>query len=163
MQKKAKGSVYYYFTSKEILFIEVVKADLHLMQKELENVLKLDTNPQNQLIHYIKCRFHLLPELKNYFQALKMNTFEESSFLNAIFDDFRLYEKKTIAKLLSNIKDNSTSFQNNIELLTETIYLLINSLELQIKENKSIPERTNILENSAVLLLQGANFNLKNQ
>jgi AcrR family transcriptional regulator len=163
MQKKAKGSVYYYFTSKEILFIEVVKADLHLMQKELENVLKLDTNQQNQLIHYIKCRFHLLPELKNYFQALKMNTFEESSFLNAIFDDFRLYEKKTIAKLLSNIKDNSTSFQNNIELLTETIYLLINSLELQIKENKSIPERTNILENSAVLLLQGANFNLKNQ
>ncbi len=155
--RKAKGSVYYYFTSKENLFTEVVKQELQFIKNELNSAVTNEKSAVDKIKNYFSSRIQLMHNSTNYLSTVKIDFFDHFDFLFDVKEEFRKFEKNTLKSLLIlGIEKKEFTVLNNIDHISESLALLIKTIELQFEQhsiNKNIQLSTETLVS---LILKGA-------
>ena len=99
--RKAKGSLYYHFRSKEDLFKEVLARELESVKSGLSEVVKEHNGANDRLIFfYLKKRMELLSKAEIYHEALKADLNERFSFLDDVGTQFSLWEKNFFKNII---------------------------------------------------------------
>ena len=84
--RKAKGSLYYHFASKEELFKEVVSKEIMNLKNQLDVIINnTDLSASDKIKKYLLRRMEILNDAANYHETLKADFFEHFDFI----DDLR--------------------------------------------------------------------------
>ena len=81
--RKAKGSLYYHFASKEELFREVVSIEMTNLKNQLAIIVSNpDLNASEKIKNYLIKRMEILNSAANYHETLKADFFEHFDFID---------------------------------------------------------------------------------
>ena len=80
----AKGSIYYYFDSKEDIFRAVLDKENRLWSQKVREVINRASTPQEKLRAYLVTRMKYLSKLTNFYSALREEYLEHYAFIENI-------------------------------------------------------------------------------
>lgn len=130
--RKAKGSLYYHFHSKEVLFTEVVKREMFQLKVELTKICddkKLKAT--EKLKQYIVVRMNYIEYAVNYNETVRADFFEHFDFIDEIRDEIDNWEKEQLrAIVLQGNEEGTFKELRDIEVGLETFIMLIKGMEL---------------------------------
>jgi AcrR family transcriptional regulator len=130
--RKAKGSIYYHFASKEDLFREVIIKEMNNLKNQLT---KIFTNPElsayEKLNKYFIKRMEVLNNAANYHETLKADFFEHFHFVDDLRTDLDRWEKENIMKII-NQGINSGEFVLDIktDVVADIFLMVLKGLEI---------------------------------
>ena len=144
--RKAKGSLYYHFKSKDELFREVVALEI----KNLKSQLTVIVNDKNlradvKIKKYLIKRMEVLNSAANYHETLKADFFEHFSFIDNLRDELDVWEKAQIHKIIQQGGDEGIFEKQNgeTEALLDVFIMVLKGMEipffLQAKYNQYSP------------------------
>ena len=97
--RKAKGSLYYHFASKEELFTEVVAKEIENLKSNLSLIVNdKNLNANEKIKQYLIKRMEILRNAANYHETLKADFFEHFDFIDKLRNDLDIWEKVQIKK-----------------------------------------------------------------
>ncbi len=131
--RKAKGSLYYHFKSKEELFTEVVKIEMQNLKTELSVILdNKNLKADEKIRQYLTKRMEVLNSAANYHETLKADFFEHFNFIDNLRTNLDNWEKKQIKNIiLQGIDENIFEAQNgNMEVLLDVFIMVQKGLEI---------------------------------
>jgi AcrR family transcriptional regulator len=133
MARKAKGSLYYHFESKEDLFKEVVSREFEIVKSELDKILNLpDVNAPDLIKLYLNSRMELLSKSYNYHETLKADLNEHFEFLDEIRSDFAKWEKEKMRAIINKgISERTIDNTLNFDVAIDVFILILKSSEIQ--------------------------------
>ena len=132
--RKAKGSLYYHFASKEDLFTAVVEKEMDNLKHQLSLII---TNNQltadKKIKQYLIKRMQILYDAANYQEALKADFYEHFDFIDDLREDLISWEKIQIKNILlqgieENIFEPNTS--ENIDVMLDVFIMVLKGLEV---------------------------------
>lgn len=102
MSRRAKGSIYYHFSTKEDLYIEVVSSEIEEIKKELEVIVSNKVMPADEKLKlFLKQRMLLLSRAKNYHETLHAEFFNELLFLKEVREEWDLWVKEKVRSIIT--------------------------------------------------------------
>lgn len=129
--QKAKGSLYYHFGSKELLFQAVVLEELDKLKSELTTVFsdtELDT--RQVLRNYMLKRMQVLRHAPNYQETLRPNFYEHYDFLNGIKDEMVAWEVSQILNLIQRgVHKKELELPGDHQVYAQVLVMLLQGLE----------------------------------
>ena len=150
--RKAKGSLYYHFSSKEELFREVVSKEISNLKTQLSNIVH-DNNltASNKIINYLNKRMGILNEATNYHETIKADFYEHFDFIDDLRSDLEKWEKSQLKLvLIQGIDDGEFAKNENIDVLLDVFIMFFKGLEtpffLQNKYRKYSPHFENLMQ-----------------
>jgi AcrR family transcriptional regulator len=131
--RKAKGSLYYHFESKEDLFKEVVSREFEVVKSELDKIINLpEVNAPDLIKLYLNSRMELLSKSYNYHETLKADLNEHFEFLDEIRSDFAKWEKEKMRFIINKGIDEKTIDSSlNFDVAIDVFILILKSSEIQ--------------------------------
>ncbi|MBN2638314.1 MAG: TetR/AcrR family transcriptional regulator [Bacteroidales bacterium] len=130
---KAKGSLYYYFGSKEELFTEVVSLEVEALKKELAIIV---TDPKLQaddkLRKYLHTRMTMLCKATNYHETLKADFFDHFEFVDNLRSDLDRWEKEQFKYIIrQGIESGIFADQSSkMDVLLDVLIMILKGLEI---------------------------------
>lgn len=130
--RKAKGSLYYHFASKEELFKEVVLKEIVELKSELLLIsTDASLSPTKKLRSYLTRRMEVLSNAPNYHETIKADFFEHFEFIDDIRNDLDVWEKDMITSIvLEGIEIKEFTVKGDIDVLAEVIIMVLKGLEI---------------------------------
>jgi len=130
--RKAKGSLYYHFPSKEDLFKEVVGKEFEYLKASLLQVVNDPAlSPKEKLKKYLLKRMEILSESKNYHETLQADFYEHFSFLDELRLELTQWEKQQIKKIIDEgIKAGVFITYFNTDVAIDVFMLVLRGLEV---------------------------------
>lgn len=130
--RKAKGSLYYHFHSKEVLFTEVVKREMAQLKMDLTKICEdKKLTAQEKLKQYIVVRMNSIEHAVNYNETVRADFFEHFDFIDELRDEIDLWEKQQLRSIvLQGNEEGSFKELKDIEVGLETFIMLIKGMEL---------------------------------
>lgn len=130
--RKAKGSLYYHFDSKEDLFREVVSKEMNNIKSQLTIIIN---NPKmsasEKLKNYLEKRMFIMNNATNYHETLKADFFERFSFIDDLRIEIYEWEKKNIQQiLLQGINGGEFSVNAETNVLAEITIMILKGFEV---------------------------------
>ena len=148
--RKAKGSLYYHFASKEDLFTEVVAKEIY----NLQNNLSLIVNNQNlkaaeKIKLYLIKRMEILNNAATYHETIKADFFEHFDFIDDLRVGLDMWEKRNIKEIIiQGIDKEEFGIIEDVDVLIEVFLMVLKGLEipffLQGKYDKFSPHFDNL-------------------
>jgi len=131
--RKAKGSLYYHFESKEELFKEVVSKEFEIVKTELDKITHLEDVSAPDLIKlYLNSRMELLSKSYNYHETLKADLNEHFEFLDEIRSDLAIWEKERLRFIINKgISEGTIDSSLNFDVAIDVFILILKSAEIQ--------------------------------
>jgi AcrR family transcriptional regulator len=131
ISRKAKGSLYYHFASKEELFKEVVAKEITNLKKELNIVTELTINSKEKIKKYLVKRMEVLNSAANYHETLKADFFEHFDFIDDLREELDEWEKSKIGQILEEgIKNGEFLEIRNKEVILDVFIMVLKGLEI---------------------------------
>lgn len=131
--RKAKGSLYYHFASKEELFTTVVSNEIQNLKSQLSVIVNDKELPADEKMKtYLIKRMKILNTAANYHETLKADFFEHFDFVDKLRNDLDNWEKEQIKRIL-NQGINEDIFENqngNIDILLDVFIMVLKGLEI---------------------------------
>jgi len=90
--RKAKSSLYHYFTSKEEIFQEILEKEVRFLNEELRKVVATADTPQQKVRNFFITRMQIICNLTNLYSALIDVYFENYSLIEGLREKFYLEE-----------------------------------------------------------------------
>lgn len=149
--RKAKGSIYYHFTSKEELFKEVVSREMSVLKNQLSVIVhNTELNAGDKIKNYLILRMELLNNASNYHETLKADFYEHYIFIDDLRSELDKWEIVNLRNILElGIKEGDFTDSGNIEVLLEMIIMVLKGLEipffLQNKYNRYSPHFNDLI------------------
>ncbi len=143
--RKAKGSLYYHFASKEDLFTEIVNKEIVSLKNQLSIIVKnTDLSASGKMKKYLTKRMEVLNEAANYHETLKADFFEHFDFIDEIRSELDNWEKENLKKIIQQgVDSNEFAPIQDMEVLLDMFIMVLKGLEipffLQNKYNKYSP------------------------
>jgi len=130
--RKAKGSLYYHFASKEELFTEVVSRELTHFKLQLSAIIiNSDISASEKLKMYLIKRMELLNDAANYHETLKADFFEHFDFIDELRSDLDQWEKDQLEKIiLQGVEANEFAVSEDIDVLLDVFIMVLKGLEI---------------------------------
>lgn len=130
--RKAKGSLYYHFNSKELLFTEVVKAELNLLKEELQVIFNQKDADSREIIRaYMLKRMLVLKASINYQETLRPEFYEFYEFVNDSKNEMDQWEKEQIIKILNyGITAGQLDMPGDVNIHAEVLVMMLKGLEM---------------------------------
>lgn len=131
--RKAKGSLYYHFESKEELFKEVLSKEFEIVKTELDKITHLEDVSAPDLIKlYLNSRMELLSKSYNYHETLKADLNEHFEFLDEIRSDLAIWEKERLRFIINKgISEGTIDSSLNFDVAIDVFILILKSAEIQ--------------------------------
>jgi AcrR family transcriptional regulator len=127
---KAKGSVYYYFASKEDLFKEVVGKELNVLKVELSKIADGKEDPVTKLLNYLVIRMRLISSAVNYRETLKTNILNQLDFVEDVKNEFYRYEAVLLSRILKEGVENNVFKPIDYKMASEVLIMVTKGLEM---------------------------------
>ncbi len=129
--QKAKGSLYYHFGSKELLFQAVVLEELNMLKEALENVfLETSLDTRGLLRQYMLTRMNVLRHAINYQETLRPNFYEHYDFVNSVKEEMVTWEVNQILKLLQRgVDKDELELPGDHLVYSQVLVMLLQGLE----------------------------------
>jgi len=131
--RKAKGSLYYHFKSKEELFTEVVEVEIQNLKTQLSVIIDDKKFKADEKIKkYLIKRMQVLNSATNYHETLKADFFEHFNFIDDLRTNLDNWEKKQIKNIIQQgIDENIFEARNgNMEVLLDVFIMILKGLEI---------------------------------
>lgn len=129
--QKAKGSLYYHFGSKELLFEAVVLEELNLLKSELAKVFS-DTSLDSRMVlkNYMLKRMEVLRNAPNYQETLRPNFYEHYDFVDRVKEEMVQWEVAQIMELIGRgAKENQLDLPGDHLVYSQVLVMLLQGLE----------------------------------
>ena len=133
MSRRAKGSLYYHFPSKEILFKEVVASEMeHLKSQLLPVVNDFSLYANEKLKKYLTRRMEVLSESENYKETLKADFYEHFDFIDDLRKELDIWEKEQLKKIIQQgVEENIFADMNDkIEVMLDVFLMVQKGMEI---------------------------------
>ncbi len=149
--RKAKGSLYYHFASKEDLFKEVVSTELINLKNQLSIIIDdTDLSASGKMKKYLIKRMEILNDAANYHETLKADFFEHFHFIDDLRNELDEWEKGNIRIIISQgIITKEFAHIEDMDVLLDVFIMVLKGLEipffLQNKYEKYSPHFENLM------------------
>lgn len=150
--RKAKGSLYYHFASKEELFKEVVSIEMINLKNQLSSIVNNpDLTSSEKVKKYLVTRMEVLNSAANYHETLKADFFEHFHFIDDLRTELDVWEKESLKKIiLQGAEKGEFALIGDIDVLLDVFIMVIKGLEipffLQNKYEKYAPHFDTLIE-----------------
>jgi AcrR family transcriptional regulator len=143
--RKAKGSLYYHFASKEDLFREVIVTEIGNLKNQLSIIVNNpDLSAFEKLKRYLIKRMEVLHTAKNYHETIKADFFEHFYFVDNIRAELDVWETENFKKIiLQGIESGEFILDVEVDVTADVFLMLLKGLEipffLQNKYERYLP------------------------
>ncbi len=152
---KAKGSVYYYFTSKEDLFQAVVSREMDVLKQELLRVTSEDEDSTTIIKNYLLTRMKVLSDAVNYHETLKADFIETFEFLDEMRSEFDDFEVDLLSGILQRgVKEGAFTIRN-VKKTAQVIILAMKAIEIPFFLQEKIHEYEETIVELLDILIRG--------
>ncbi len=157
--RKAKGSLYYHFSSKEDLFREVVQKEVDEIKVKLSAVVNnSELSAEGKLKKYLLLRFEGMLDASNYHETLIPVEIDHFEFMDDIRLDFDAWEKEMLTTIINDgVERGEFHIEPDPEVLSEMFIMIVKGLEIpffiQGKYEFYLPHIDGMVE----ILLKGMN------
>jgi AcrR family transcriptional regulator len=152
---KAKGSIYYYFRSKEELFLAVVNEEMETLRDALLKVSSEKTDATRMIRNYMLTRMKVLSTAVNYHETLKADFLETFTFLDELRSDFDAFEVGLFSDILKKGVEEKTISVENPEKTAQVIILAMKAIEIPFYLQNKIIEYENTIVELLDILIRG--------
>ena len=156
--RKAKGSLYYHFASKEDLFREVVSKEIYNLESNLSDIIDDDKLKASEKIKlYIIKRMEILNSAANYHEIIKADFFEHFDFIDNLRVNLDVWEKEQIRLVMQQgIKENVFADNNgNMEVLLDVFIMVLKGLEIPFLVQKKYDQYSPYFDDLLRILIKG--------
>ena len=132
--RKAKGSLYYHFASKEELFKEIVSMEMANLKNQLSAIVSNpDLNATVKIREYFIQRMEILNTAANYHETLKADFYEHFEFIDDLRTELDNWEKENLKKIIIQGVD-SGEFSNlgDIDILIDMLLMALKGFEIPL-------------------------------
>ncbi len=130
--RKAKGSLYYHFSSKEDLFKEVVSIEIKNLKKQLSVIVdKPNLDASEKLKQYLIKRMEILNSASNYHETIKADFFEHFDFIDDLRNELDEWEKENLKKIiLQGVHNGEFAEIEDVDVLLDVFIMVLKGLEI---------------------------------
>ena len=130
--RKAKGSLYYHFASKEDLFKEVVSTELINLKSQLSIIIDdTDLSASGKMKKYLIKRMEVLNDAANYHETLKADFFEHFHFIDDLRNELDELEKENLKKIINQgVETGEFMPIADMEVLLDVFIIVMIGLEI---------------------------------
>ncbi len=130
--RKAKGSLYYHFASKEDLFKEVVSKEITNLKVQLSDIVNnSDLSASGKMKAYLIKRMEILNDAANYHETIKADFFEHFDFIDDLRNELDEWEKANLKKIISEgAAKGEFAIIGDLEVLLDVFIMVLKGLEL---------------------------------
>jgi len=130
--RKAKGSLYYHFASKEELFREVISKEMMNLKSQLSVIVNnTEINALDKIKHYLIKRMEILNSAACYHETLKADFFEHFHFIDELRTEMDTWEKGSIKKILIQGSDSGIfKIIPEIDAVLDVFLMVLKGLEI---------------------------------
>ena len=130
--RKAKGSLYYHFASKEELFKEVVSKEIVNLKDQLSVISNnTDFSASGKLKTYLIKRMEILNNASNYHETIKADFFEHFDFIDDLRNEMDDWEKEKLKSIiLQGVEKNEFAVIGEIDVLLDVFIMVLKGLEI---------------------------------
>ena len=130
--RKAKGSLYYHFATKEDLFKEVLAIELNKMKSRLMSIIdNPNINASEKIRSYFKKKMKNLNTSANYKEILKADFFEHFHFVDDLRNELDEWEENNLKKIiLQGVNSGEFVLSADIHTLVGVITMTMKGLEI---------------------------------
>mgnify|MGYP001298726781 CR=1 FL=1 len=130
--RKAKGSLYYHFASKEDLFRAVISKEMDVLKNQLEIIIENpNLNSTEKLKKYLIKRMEILNSAACYHETLKADFFEHFHFIDNLRIELDNWEKESIKKIIrQGIDAGELYLTTEIDAMLDVFLMVLKGLEI---------------------------------
>ncbi|MBP6872906.1 MAG: TetR/AcrR family transcriptional regulator [Bacteroidales bacterium] len=152
---KAKGSVYYYYKSKEDLFLAVVMQEIQFFKTGLTRVIVDSQDATGMIRNYLMNRMMLMKDAVNYHESLKADFVADFSFLNDCREDFTRFEIDLMKAIIDRgIRENRFQIKDSYAT-AQVIILAMKAIEIPFYHHHKISEYEQTIVELVDILVRG--------
>jgi AcrR family transcriptional regulator len=152
---KAKGSVYYYFSSKEDLFKAVVEEEIGLIRSGLTRILLENVDATIMMRNYLLRRMYLLKDAVNYHETLKADFNQEYEFMQDTREAFLKFETELLKAILDKgVRDQKFEIRDTIATAS-VIMMAMKAIEIPFYLQKKIGQYEQTVVELLNILIKG--------
>jgi AcrR family transcriptional regulator len=157
MSRKAKGSIYYHFDTKEILFTEVVALEIEQIKQSLLPIVNDEALPADlKLKQFLKQRMYLLHDAKNYHETLQADFFNEFEFLKEVRIEWDNWVKAQIKQILNQgIEEDLFEVPAQLDVLLDVFIMISKGLEIPFFLQHKYEELSPYFDDMLRMLVKG--------
>jgi AcrR family transcriptional regulator len=152
---KAKGSVYYYFKSKEELFLAVVTQEIDGLKSGLTRVIVDSLDATGMIKSYLVTRMILMKDATNYHESLKADFVDDFDFLTECLEDFTRYEIDLMKAILDRGVHENTFRIKDTQATAQVIILAMKAIEIPFYHQHKIAEYEQTIVELLDILIKG--------
>jgi len=132
ISRKAKGSLYYHFSSKEDLFKEVVLIEIVNLKNQLSVIVdRPNLNASEKLKQYLIKRMEVLYTAANYHETIKADFFEHFDFIDDLRNELDEWEKENLKKIiLQGVHNGEFAEIEDVDVLLDVFIMVLKGLEI---------------------------------
>ena len=152
---KAKGSVYYYFKSKEDLFKAVVEQEINVLKNGLTKVIVDSSDATGMIRNYMLNRMVLMKDATNYHESLKADFVVDFEFLNDIREEFTKFEVELMKAVLDRgVRENKFQIKDS-QATAQVIILAMKAIEIPFYHQHKITQYEQTIVELLDILIRG--------
>jgi AcrR family transcriptional regulator len=152
---KAKGSVYYYFKSKEDLFLAVVQQEINVLKSGLTRVIVDSQDATSMIKSYLMSRMILMKDATNYHESLKADFVDDFGFLSECREDFTRFEIDLMKAILDRGLRENTFQVKDTQATAQVIILAMKAIEIPFYHQHKIAEYEQTIVELLDILIKG--------
>lgn len=156
---KAKGSVYYYFNSKEDLFRAVVQQEINEIKSGLTRVIIQHKETTALIKEYLLQRMYLMKFAVNYHETLRADFTEKYEFLEDIREEFFRFEMDILKAILDKGVEEKALEIKDTTATANVIILAMRAIEIPFYLQKRIGQYENTITELLDILIKGLEKN----
>jgi AcrR family transcriptional regulator len=152
---KAKGSVYYYFKSKEDLFLAVVQQEINVLKSGLTRVIVDSQDATGMIRNYMLNRMVLMKDAINYHESLKADFVDDFGFLTDCREDFTRFEIDLMKAVLERgLRENAFQIKDP-QATAQVIILAMKAIEIPFYHQHKIAEYEQTIVELLDIIIKG--------
>lgn len=152
---KAKGSVYYYFKSKEDLFLAVVTQEINTLKSGLTRIIVDNQDATGMIKSYMLNRMVLMKDAVNYHESLRGDLSNDFWFLAEIMDDFAGFEINLMQAILDRgLRENKFQIRDT-RATAQVIIMAMKAIEIPFYHQRMIAEFEQTIVELIDILIKG--------
>lgn len=126
---KKKSALYYYFSTKEDVFIAVIEGEIDMIKSKIINNIESQESAKDKLNVYVLTRFKMFGKLANFYQTFKEDYVKNYDFVQKIRRGYDITEGRMIEAIFKYGVERGEFKKIDISLTAESFVTAMKGFE----------------------------------